>query len=146
MKTELRTLIILIAILTTFCSDNRTDPPEPDPDAVKVAGIYEAVQFWVSGDNDVTVDVLAIGGSLRLELFLEFKVDGWWIIPEYWNLVRSGFEGTYEGSYQIVDDSLKLKGVKNFLISNEFIIKKDTLEYKRLRGFAPTIVVLKKVY
>ncbi len=146
MKTKLKfILIIAVAFLTAYCSDNGNDPVEPDPDAVRVAGKYEAVEFIIIGDNDAGVDVLETGGFINIELFLNFKVGGMWSVPVSQNY-RNGFDTTdFSGIYEVNGDSLKLKDLNNLVGLKEYLIKKDTLEMKLLEGFGPTIIVLSKM-
>ncbi len=149
MKAKLRALLILaIAFLTTYCNDNGTDPVVPDPDAVRVAGKYEATTFIIPGDNDAAIDVLEIGGSFDTELFLDSSLKGRWLMPENHNFHQGGFDEMFEGTYNVEDDSLQFIGTDILVPDSDFFfeIKGSSLELTSGIGtLAPTVIVMERI-
>ncbi len=130
MKLKLGILITAaIVLITASCSDNGTDSPEPDPDAVRVAGKYEAIELVTIGDNGIPVFHLDYGAFIEMELFLDFGVEGVWSIPES-NNYHNGFDTTaFSGTYKVKGDSLQFSDLQNIISRDYYLIKDDTLEF-----------------
>ncbi len=147
MKSKLKIMLIVVtALLTAYCSDNGTDPPEPDPDAVRVAGSYEATTFIIPGDNDIPINVLEIGGLFEVELLLDFSLKGRWLMPENQNFQQGGFDEMFEGTYNVKDDSLQFIDTGILVPDSDFFfeIKDGKLEFSSIQGIAPIKISLEK--
>lgn len=138
--------IFVLALFIYSCENKEPTEPDYDPDAVRVAGKYIATKFILPGSYDSSVDVLANGGYINLELYLDFTVKGYWSVPAHPDLQGSGFEEQLAGKYTVSNDSLQFKDMKNILSHPQyfFIIKDDSLELN-LEGISPLIIVLESI-
>jgi len=136
--------ILVIALITSSCNNREPTEPDYDPDAVRVAGKYNALKFIIPGDNDIPINVLEIGGKLEIELIKDFGVKGFWAIPEHPNYRGGGFEETFQGTFLIKNDSLQFVGTQNIFSNPQFffIVNQDTLELKMEESVSPTIITL----
>ena len=145
-KRFVATSIFIFSFVTFSCSDN-DNPVVYDPDALRVAGKYEAVTYSTPGSYDISVDVLALGGHIKMELFLDFSAKGEIFIPKTAEINGSGDKTEFEGSYKIKNDSLQFIGMNNILSHPNiyFIIKGDSLNaYFGGNPFPPVIIELLK--
>ena len=71
-------LVLLVATLVVAACSN---PEDPDP----LVGTYYATTFTVSAPGQGTVNVLAVGGSLGLNVATNYVVTGTLIVPAVLN-------------------------------------------------------------
>lgn len=93
-------------ILGSGCS---TDADSEEEAPTELVGYYEAIEFAGIGDQDGTVDILAEGGFVHLQLHNDFTLEGEIVIPEGTSFPsqNKAFNGTFNVSSSI--DTLSME-------------------------------------
>ncbi|HUF28464.1 MAG TPA: hypothetical protein VMM18_15915 [Gemmatimonadaceae bacterium] len=97
-RPRFRLLTLVAAAVTVACGDGDVFAPTP----TAVAGFYEATSFTMTS-GDVTIDLIAAGASLTLEMLPQGTVSGRLLIPssaQHPDAVDADMAGTWrlEGS------------------------------------------------
>lgn len=137
-------LILISSLLNLSCEDSMNEP-KYDPNAIRVAGKYSATTFLMPGTGDGTVDIIDIGGTLTVELFLDFSVKGEIKVPPHPDLQGEGFDESFSGDYVVNNDSLQFKNTNNILTNPQLYFDINDNELKgTMEGIAPLIIVLER--
>ena len=135
--------VILILHLFLFLGCNKNNPTETYNE---LFGYYESSTFIEPGANDGGVNILASGGYLNINFTADFKFSAEMFIPE--NILSNYPSGitNYEGSYSVVNNTLKFNS--SFIVDeliwekeNKILISKDV----PLRGQPFKIVLYKNI-
>lgn len=137
-------LSFLVSLMS--CKEKLNEPIQYDPNALRVAGNYIATTFILPGDDDGPVDVLANGGSITVELTINYTTTGRIVIPKHPRLYGDGTDKTFKGTYTLKNDSLQFKDMYNVLSNPQlyFIVKEKKLE-GQLLSISPMIISLEKI-
>jgi len=113
---KLSAILLLQIILFFGCKDNSTESND------ELFGLYEASTFIEPGANDGGVNILASGGYLKINFKNDFSFSAELFVPE--NLLSNYPSGiaNYNGSYLILNNTLKLNS--SFIVE-ELIWEKE---------------------
>lgn len=108
------TVLFISSLFITFCSDDDNSVVY-DPDALRVAGKYEAVVFWEPGSLDSGVDILNNGGMFKIELMPTKRISGLLIIPDSIMSSLGSYNTEIKGQFKIIEDTLRFINTNTFL-------------------------------
>ncbi|MFN0181771.1 MAG: hypothetical protein ACKVZ0_23440 [Gemmatimonadales bacterium] len=91
---------VLLVGVASGCSSGVT----VDPDVL--TGTYRATQFTIERSGQPTVNVLAVGGSVQLELKVGLTTAGRLVIPVAAGIATTAIDDDLIGQYQVIGPSV----------------------------------------